>query len=275
MKKKNVPYYGNGAGRETYILYNGGGYFSSKNILFNQEQSLRTRTSLDNKITKNYKSPFYKKAPIIHYFGTGKGRETYVLSNGGGLCTSEKSLNSYKLTDFLRTKDGSISRNYGRNGKLGLSKSEFKYQEYLQKKENELIKRLYDKDKIKFTRLKPILTEENTKIYPNDDNIKERLQKVIYNQTETCNKETFNFINNINKGYKGIQTKLFKNPKLSKKLKCSVIKRHTKNLTEDKLRISIDKINSYESKNIQKKFNKPIIQPYLHLRNISLSSLLK
>lgn len=199
LKKTYVPYYGDGEGRDRYILYNGGGYFTNKNILSNPTVSRRTGTSFDTKINYQYKSPFFHKAPNFHYFGNGKGRETYVLHNGGGLYYDQKPLNSFRLADFLRSQE---SNKISTNSKVHLSKSQAKYNKYLKLQEKSIIDRLYEKEKGKFIKPRQIETEENIR-FNTINNTNESLPKIDnINRNETYQNLTIDTnTNNLEKNF--------------------------------------------------------------------------
>ena len=111
MKLKYVPYFTDGNGRDRYIAFDNGGFFGNKEV--NKENSRRTGTSFDTKITYKYISP-YMKTPNFHYHSDGNGRDSYIYTNGGGLYYDTKPLGSYKLTDFLREDSvGTTRKKYG------------------------------------------------------------------------------------------------------------------------------------------------------------------
>ena len=146
FKSNYVPYFADGRGRDRYIVYNNAGFF--KNFLGtpNNKDFSRTGCFFSTKIVNHAKSPSIK-APNFHYHSDGKGRDKYILVNGGGLFYETKPLISYKLTDFLRQNEQRISpiKKYREH----LSKDEIRYKQLLKKKEREMIKRLYNNSRTK------------------------------------------------------------------------------------------------------------------------------
>lgn len=284
-----MQYFSPGEGRESYIVYNGGGFDRTKNRLNNQVYSHRTGTSFDTKINNTYKS-YYVKAPNFRYFGTGRGRETYVLHNGAGLYYDEKPLQSYKLLDFLRTGDLGKTRNRTVNGKLCVSKTESKYNQFLRRTEKGLISRLYEMEKSKFIKPKPIQTIETEPIIKITEDGKEKGKS--YKTMENCITERFpnlqtsykyendqnEIINTIEdrKNFEpAFKTKIVKR-KLNNDILNSFKKTHMRDLTDPeyaKLKSSMKKINLYDIKQKIKKDNYSFVPPYLHLKNMSLGNL--
>lgn len=142
-----VPYNTDGNGRDRYIAINSGGFISNNNTV-SPDNIRRTGTNLYTKVSYKSVSP-YVKSPNFHYHSDGRGRDSYIYSNGGGLIYDSKPLNSYKLTDFLRG-----SEEVNKNERVWLSKNENKYQKYLRSMERNVVNRLYEKDKDKFIKKK-------------------------------------------------------------------------------------------------------------------------
>ena len=149
FKSNYVPYFTDGNGRDRYIAFDNAGFFSNKEM--NKENTRRTGTSFDTKISYKYVSP-YMKAPNFHYHSDGNGRDSYIFTNGGGLFYDSKPLNSYKLIDFLRADN--VATSYNRTGKVWVSKSQDKYNKMLRSKEKDIINRLYENEKKKFMKKK-------------------------------------------------------------------------------------------------------------------------
>ena len=155
MKYNYVPYFTDGTGRDRYIAFDNAGFFQNRES--KKENVRRTGTSLDTKISYKYVSP-YMKAPNFKYHSDGNGRDSYIYTNGGGLFYDTKPLNSYRLTDFLR------SNNYStplRTGKVWVSQSQDKYNKLLRAKEKDIINRLYENEKKKFIKKRQEMDEFN------------------------------------------------------------------------------------------------------------------
>lgn len=269
-KKTHVPYFGDGCGRESYILYNGGGYFPNKNMLSNPEGSRRTGTNLDTKITYKYKSPFYNKAPNFHYFGNGNGRETYILKNGGGLYYDEKPLNAFKLLDFLRSQEKDKIMN---NEKIIVSKSAAKYNKILKLKEKDIINRLYEKEKAKFIRPRPIETEANVRYNTIDHCESECLPKLNMSRNDTYQNNTLGLNIDQTKSSENLDENLIVKPKINIKKSGIFMRRHLKDIPKEEFRNSMEKINLFNVKNRKLRENRCSFQPYLHLKNYSSNCL--
>ena len=173
MKLNYVPYFTDGNGRDRYIAFDNGGFFLNKEI--NKENTRRTGTSFDTKVSYKYVSP-YMKTPNFHYHSDGNGRDSYIFTNGGGLFYDSKPLNSYKLTDFLRANETGVYR----NGKVWVSKSQDKYNKLLRAKEKDIINRLYENEKRKFIKKK---NEENLENL--EDNKEEGGYRAVQTEIET------------------------------------------------------------------------------------------
>jgi hypothetical protein len=133
-QRPRFPLYNpDGRGRDYYIKFDNGGYWSTQ---FN----LKKKIDYERPVYSNFHTLFHQAAPF-KYWGNGHGRETYILQTNG-LFHDQKPLCAYKLTDFLRDgKSGTKYKNLRR--KLYMSVSEKKYNDELRKFEKQLIKRLY------------------------------------------------------------------------------------------------------------------------------------
>lgn len=236
-----VPYNTDGNGRDRYIAINSGGFISNNNTA-SPDYIRRTGTNLITKISYKSVSP-YVKTPNFHYHSDGRGRDSYIYTNGGGLIYDSKPLNSYKLTDFLRGKE-----EVNKNEKVWLSKNENKYQKYLRSMERSVINRLYEKDKNKFIKKKKAENEES-EVAQNDEEVK--LPKLP--SIDKKEKSEPNLYSTLNKNNNNI---LMKN-------------RTNNNLNEEKLYEMLAKINNFDSTRRFKKSNKHFNQAYLHLRNLN------
>jgi len=149
-------YLPDGRGRDYYIKFDNGGYWST-------QFSLKKKPDYERSFYSNFHSLFHQAAPF-KYWGNGHGRETYILQTNG-LFHDQKPLCAYKLTDFLRDgKRGTKFDNFKR--KLFMSVSEKKYNEHLKKFEKKLIQRLYSEP----MKIKKMLRKNNYEINLTDSN---------------------------------------------------------------------------------------------------------
>ena len=270
MKLNYVPYFTDGNGRDRYIAFDNGGFFTNKES--NKENTRRTGTSFDTKVTYKYVSP-YMKTPNFHYHSDGNGRDSYIFTNGGGLFYDSKPLNSYKLTDFLRANETGFSR----NGKVWVSKSQDKYNKLLRAKEKDIIFRLYENEKRKFIKKKKA---EELNDFMEDNN--EEPYKTIQTEIEVTKLPKLNDKkNNINYDASNTLNNDLDNPiednekepsktiDVNKKSYRKFI--FPKNIHEHEgmLLNSLSKINNFDVSKKLKKSNKSFNQAYFHLRNVN------
>jgi hypothetical protein len=270
MKLNYVPYFTDGNGRDRYIAFDNGGFFTNKES--NKENTRRTGTSFDTKVTYKYVSP-YMKTPNFHYHSDGNGRDSYIFTNGGGLFYDSKPLNSYKLTDFLRANETGFSR----NGKVWVSKSQDKYNKLLRAKEKDIIFRLYENEKRKFIKKKKA---EELNDFMEDNN--EEPYKTIQTEIEVTKLPKLNDKkNNINYDASNTLNNDLDNPiednekepsktiDVNKKSNRKFI--FPKNIHEHEgmLLNSLSKINNFDVSKKLKKSNKSFNQAYFHLRNVN------
>ena len=150
-------YIPDGRGRDYYIKFDNGGYWST-------QFTLKKKPDYERSFYSNFHSLFHQAAPF-KYWGCGQGRETYILQTNG-LIHDQKPLCAYKLTDFLRDgKRGTKYDNFRR--KLFMSVSEKKYNDNLKKFEKKLIQRLYSEP----MKIKKMLRKKNCQINLTDTNI--------------------------------------------------------------------------------------------------------
>jgi len=263
MKLNYVPYFTDGTGRDRYIAFDNGGFFTNREV--KKENSRRTGTSFDTKITYKYMSP-YMKTPNFHYHSDGNGRDSYIYTNGGGLYYDTKPLGSYKLTDFLRSNDI-----IPRKEKVWVSKAQDKYNRYLRSKERGIITRLYENEKRKFIKKKKEDEFEDNYDFNNDN------YQTIQTEVETTklpklmdknNMRTIDTLNNNleNNGEEQMETsKTIESQKRTRNL----MKNNTINneIDEENLLKSISKINQFDVSKRMKRINKSYNQAYFHLRN--------
>ena len=74
---KHANYFGDGSGRDTYVVTDNGG-------LMDREKNGMTRRPFKNTLQNRDQSPGADPMPI-NYHADGTGRDTYVISNAGGL----------------------------------------------------------------------------------------------------------------------------------------------------------------------------------------------
>ena len=264
MKLNYVPYFTDGTGRDRYIAFDNGGFFTNREV--KKENSRRTGTSFDTKITYKYMSP-YMKTPNFHYHSDGNGRDSYIYTNGGGLYYDTKPLGSYKLTDFLRSNDI-----IPRKEKVWVSKAQDKYNRFLRSKERGIITRLYENEKRKFIKKKKEDEFEDNYYDFNNDNY-----QTIQTEVETTklpklmdrnNMNTLDTLNNNleNNGEEQMETS--KTIDAQKRTR-NLMKNNTINneIDEENLLKSISKINQFDVSKKLKRINKSYNQAYFHLRN--------
>lgn len=250
-KVNYVPYANDGNGRDKYIASDRGGLFSNNNST-NPENTRRTGTTLNTKISYKSVSPYFK-TPNFHYHSDGYGRDSYIYTNGGGLIYDSKPLNSYKLTDFLRSnEDNGVFIN--KNERIWLSKNQDKYQKFLRAKEKDIIDRLYENEKKKFTKNKKV--EDSRPLQTEADDIKlPKLFDKKYCTTLDNNIENEKIEDNKNGEYTANNI---------------MVKNKTNNnLDGQNLLESLSKINNFDATKRLKRTNKSFNQAYLHLRNVN------
>jgi hypothetical protein len=145
-----------GAGRDTYIGYNNGGFWNNR---IPPGTPYESTTSASNRYRiRNVP----KQVAPFKYYSDGSGRDSYILINSGGLKREAKPLTNYHLKDFLRTPDSCILE-YKPSSSSGrrhfVSKKEFEFNEQLRKNQRGIIERLYNRERHKFI---PNWTDINT-----------------------------------------------------------------------------------------------------------------
>ena len=267
MKLNYVPYFTDGTGRDRYIAFDNAGFFTNKES--KKENVRRTGTSFDTKISYKYVSP-YMKAPNFKYHSDGNGRDSYIYTNGGGLFYDSKPLNSYKLTDFLRS--NGYGTTYNRSGKIWVSKSQDKYNKLIRAKEKDIINRLYENEKKKFIKKKIELNDLNNL----DEN--ENQYRTVQTEGETTklpkliNNQYYGSLNTLNNNFEKEKTnegnEVNKTLDLNNRRKNLYNKNFTNNeFNEEILLKSLSKINNFDANKKIKRMNKSFNQAYFHLRN--------
>lgn len=145
-----VQYGTDGRGRDTYIGYNNGGFWK-ENIY-----GIHYKPNYPIYHPPKTISFHYEPAPFT-YYSDGTGRDTYVINNNAGLTKQFKSLNQYRLKDFLRTPESCIFNFKSNPMKEGyraktiyVSEKELSRNKHIKTIENGLVKRLYKDEKYKF-----------------------------------------------------------------------------------------------------------------------------
>lgn len=143
QRSRFVLYETDGRGRDTYIRYNNGGFWKENinYIYFKPNYGSQHRRTMYN--LRHNAAPF-------RYYSDGSGRDTYILTNDGGLKKNHLSLKNYNLKDFLRTPESCIFNFKSNPLKEGvrikthyLSKNEFENNNSIRNIEKGLINRLY------------------------------------------------------------------------------------------------------------------------------------
>ena len=191
-------YIPDGRGRDYYIKFDNGGYWST-------QFSLKKKPDYERPFYSNFHTLYHQAAPF-KYWGNGHGRETYILQTNG-LFHDQKPLCAYKLTDFLRDgKRGTKFDNFKR--KLFMSVSEKKYNDYLKKFEKKLIQRLYSEP----MKIKKMLRKQNCEINLTESNINNDIignkiydLKKSFSCNAACRKKYKQCLTENSKDYKGLR----------------------------------------------------------------------
>jgi len=151
-----TSYRSNGDGRDIYIQYNNGGFWDINPSPFSAK--------IPHRLNYRFHSLSSFRTPPFKYRSDGKGRDSYIISNNGGLSYNNQSLKNCKLETYLRTdynfyKPVEFINN--NNLKRFMSKKEYFHNLQIKKKEKELINRLYNKEKHKFIKKNNVNNENN------------------------------------------------------------------------------------------------------------------
>jgi len=141
LKPNIILYTRDGTGRDSYISYNDGGFWKDN------DQKIRLKPKFP--FTPSSTQHSFRKTPVAtHYHSDGFGRDSYIFYNNGGLTNGFTPLSNCKLQCFLRNY---IMFNSNPNSpKIKLSKNELKHKNLIHKIQQNVIKRLYENEKIKF-----------------------------------------------------------------------------------------------------------------------------
>ena len=276
MKDKYVPYPCDGRGRDRYIGYNNGGFFVKNLSISTNKNNKDTGTAFDTKINNRYPISPSIKAPNFHYHADGNGRDSYIISNGGGLYYDSKSLNSYKLIDFLRNNEPSYTKSHTINTEnMRCSQMQMRYNKFLREKEKSVINRLYEQEKIKRKNLKISIgkEEDNSNENPQTKCVSKSLvlpklgNKQTRSFTEVCLKDVNEVCANDENVKKNENSETFKNNLLT------ISHGGSRCFTQDHLLKNFEKLTKYDADKRYKKDNQNFNQAYLHLRNANYSTL--
>ena len=269
MKLRYVPYPPDGTGRDRYVAYNNGGFFDKNKTSFNANQNNKqTGTSFDTKIDYKYTISPSVKAPNFHYHGDGTGRDSYIISNGGGLFYDSRSLNSYKLTDFLRKSETGFMKT-NNFGNRALSLSEMKYNMALRDLEKSLVNRLYEKEiyKRKLKNLKKEEEEEN-------ENFKYSTNYVLPQvpNKRSCTETNFKDFaeSGQNEGLSKQENEGNQNT-LNNRSRFNFNKTYT--ISNDHLMRNLERLTKYDANKKYKRQNQNFNQAYFHLRNVNYNTI--
>jgi hypothetical protein len=151
-----------GLGRDTYISFNNGGFWTS-NI-----KEIKYTPNYPVYHNENYHSLGHSAAPF-KYYSDGSGRDSYIIKDSGGLKRDHNPLSGYHLKDFLRTPGDCVykaQKNPTRNGMRiqthFVSPKELAMNNQRRRIEKGLVTRLY-KQSMDKKREQMALTEYNAK----------------------------------------------------------------------------------------------------------------
>ena len=277
LKDRYVPYPPDGSGRDRYVAYNNGGFFDkNSNSLNSNQNNKQTGTSFDTKIDYKYSLSPSIKAPNFHYHGDGTGRDSYIITNGGGLFYDSKSLNSYKLTDFLRKSEPNCLKSSNFGSKVSLS--QMRYNKALREKEKSLIYRLYEQEKIKGKLTKSNKEEDENEDSKNDLPVQNNcsknlvLPKVITKRERSCTETN---TRDLKESSKNDEIKKEENETKINNLNTishSGMKRNY-TISNEHLMKNLEKLTKYDADKKNKRENQIFNQAYFHLRNSNFNTI--
>lgn len=157
VKTNIILYKSNGQGRDDYILHDNGGFWKNAKPIKMKEYF--------------YRSPFgvyhswNRTPPIWVYHSDGSGRDSYVYNNNGGLMKKYNSLVT-NCKNFLWLKNEEESKCENMKKKIKLTRGEKIYLQRINKIQNDLVDRLYNKRNIR----KKIFNKDKSKINMNNSN---------------------------------------------------------------------------------------------------------
>ena len=138
-----------GLGRDGYISFNNGGFWT-RNI-----KEIKYTPNYHQYRNENYRVLGHSTAPF-KYHSDGSGRDTYILTDSGGLKRNYVPLKMYQLDTFLRTQDDSTRSRL----KHFASQKEINVHKYIRGIEKGLIGRLYTKSIEKKKEMEKVMLTE-------------------------------------------------------------------------------------------------------------------
>jgi hypothetical protein len=192
VKSNIILYSRDGTGRDSYISYNDGGFWKDK------DQKIKLKLKYPKTPYTTFHS--YKKLPMpLHYHSDGFGRDSYIFYNDGGLSNGFTPLSKCKLEYFLRNNRNNTTQFSPK--RIFLSKQELKHQNLINKIQKNVIKRLYENEKIKFfnknfknlslNEIKPLNTNYNSNNFNSNNFNKNNSAKEIFSM-KNFSKKNFN-----------------------------------------------------------------------------------
>lgn len=178
---KYIQYYPDGSGRDSYINSNSGGFSR-----FMPKQLIQNYSSYPRAPVYNFKD-LRKTSWAIKYKSDGSGRDSYIISNSGGLVYDWKE--GIKFDKSLRTTNSNINKT--KYTDLRISKSDFVNSLKIKKIQDSVTNRLYtaNSNTKRFKILKSNKEEQSinldNKIYLETDKSKQSNNFHIKNKTET------------------------------------------------------------------------------------------
>ena len=156
-----------GNGRDLYVNYNNGGFWKKGVKVY-------TGSQRGPQVSEKYKlKPLMKHVAPFKYYSDGTGRDSYVISESGGLKHDQKALHEFHLKDFLRTPESCIFKFHSNVTERGsrantfyVSKTQLETNQKIKRIEQGLINRLYNQEKHKF---KLVKTGNLKNLLPNID----------------------------------------------------------------------------------------------------------
>ena len=203
MKTNIVLYRSNGKGRDSYIIYNNGGFWKNINPVIQKDFTYRPTHKPNNH------SPG-KPPSIWTYRSDGSGRDSYILYNGGGLIKKFKSM-AEKLNNFLRSNDNNdddskVNMSFVNRKKPVLLRDEKLYLKKIHKIQKDLVNRLYNNN----TSLRKKIFCKN--VYKSaEDNNSFDLKNKMFNKNEIIF-EKQDIKKNLNKSSSSIYKKKYLEP---------------------------------------------------------------
>lgn len=261
---KYIQYYPDGSGRDSYINSNSGGFSR-----FMPKQLIQKYSSYPRAPVYNFKD-LRKTSWAIKYKSDGSGRDSYIISNSGGLVYDWKE--GVKFDKSLRTTNSNINKT--KYTDLRISKSDFANSLKIKKIQDSVTNRLYTANtnslnsNCRFKIVKSNKEEQsinlNEKIYLETDKSKNSNHFHKKNKTEADEKlrllTSSASIRNKNKS----KIKFNLNPNIKFNNVDISEENKSKEKTEDKIKVTLNEIgekslnlNQNLQKSIKEKLNLP------------------